>query len=74
MAVSPKLRRNVRHRTRAGTQQLELSRAGPVLLMPDGITLGEPASPLEEASMHAIIYLVGVIVVIMFILSFLGLR
>jgi hypothetical protein len=28
----------------------------------------------EEATMHAIIYLVGLIVVIMFILSFLGLR
>ena len=33
-----------------------------------------PAHALEEASMHAIIYLVGLIVVIMFILSFLGLR
>lgn len=28
----------------------------------------------EEVSMHSIIYLVGLIVVIMFILSFLGLR
>jgi hypothetical protein len=33
-----------------------------------------PVLPLEEASMHAVIYLVGLIVVIMFILSFLGLR
>jgi hypothetical protein len=32
------------------------------------------ASPLEEAPMHGIIYLVGLIVVIMFILSLLGLR
>jgi hypothetical protein len=32
------------------------------------------AASLEEATMHAIIYLVGLIVVIMFILSFLGLR
>jgi hypothetical protein len=31
-------------------------------------------SPLEEASMHGLIYLIGLIVVIMFILSFLGLR
>jgi hypothetical protein len=29
---------------------------------------------LEEAPMHGIIYIVGLIVVIMFILSFLGLR
>jgi len=34
----------------------------------------KPASPLEEAPMHGIIYIVGLIVVIMFILSFLGLR
>lgn len=34
----------------------------------------QPASPLEEALMHGIIYLVGLIVVIMFILSLLGLR
>jgi hypothetical protein len=32
------------------------------------------ASSLEEAPMHGIIYIVGLIVVIMFILSFLGLR
>jgi hypothetical protein len=37
-------------------------------------TTRKPASPLEEAPMHGIIYIVGLIVVIMFILSFLGLR
>jgi small-conductance mechanosensitive channel len=30
--------------------------------------------PLEEAFMNGVIYLIGLIVVIMFILSFLGLR
>jgi hypothetical protein len=33
-----------------------------------------PASPDEEAPVNGIIYLIGLIVVIMFILSFLGLR
>jgi hypothetical protein len=35
---------------------------------------GVPASPDEEAPVNGIIYLIGLIVVIMFILSFLGLR
>ena len=50
----------------------ELSAPLPVLATPGNdvpsITL------VEEAPMHGIIYLVGLIVVVMFILSFLGLR
>jgi hypothetical protein len=45
----------------------------PVLPMP-GYATTCPLSSLEEASMHGLIYLIGLIVVIMFILSLLGLR
>jgi hypothetical protein len=37
-------------------------------------TRNEPVSPLEETHMNGVIYIIGLIVVIMFILSFLGLR
>jgi hypothetical protein len=37
-------------------------------------TTRQQTSPLEEALMHGIIYIIGLIVVIMFILSLLGLR
>ena len=43
-------------------------------MVPDADPMRNPVSSLEEASMHGIIYIVGLIVVIMFILSFLGLR
>ena len=36
--------------------------------------IGSLPPPPEETPMHGIIYIVGLIVVIMFILSFLGLR
>jgi hypothetical protein len=37
-------------------------------------TEGEEKTPIAEAPMGGLIYLIGLIVVIMFILSFLGLR
>jgi hypothetical protein len=52
----------------------ELSSGMPVLPSPDAARRAEPVLSLEEATMHGIIYIVGLIVVIMFILSFLGLR
>jgi hypothetical protein len=39
-----------------------------------GVVLATPARRAEELHMHGIIYLVGLIVVIMAILSFFGLR
>ena len=48
----------------------ELSWAGSVPFTPAG---GGAATP-EEVSMHGLIYLIGLIVVIMAILSFFGLR
>jgi hypothetical protein len=52
----------------------ELSSGMPVLPSPDAPRRAEPVLSLEEATMHGIIYIVGLIVVIMFILSLLGLR
>jgi hypothetical protein len=53
-------------------QAMELSFLPPVLPMP-GAQRRVPVR-LKEASMHGLIYLIGLIVVIMFILSLLGLR
>jgi hypothetical protein len=52
----------------------ELYSCTDVLLVPDAQPCARQRYRFEEADMHAIIYLVGLIVVIMFILSFLGLR
>ncbi|MBX9778407.1 MAG: hypothetical protein K2Y71_28870 [Xanthobacteraceae bacterium] len=58
------------------TSDKELSPALPVLATPGVQGRAKPTgiTCLEEAPMHGIIYIVGLIVVIMFILSFLGLR
>jgi hypothetical protein len=37
-------------------------------------TILKRVSSLEEASMHGVIYIIGLIVVVLFVLSFLGLR
>jgi hypothetical protein len=62
-----------RHRGRARKSQ-DLSVSPPVLPAPGVPADAQASTPREEATMHGIIYLVGLIVVIMFILSFLGLR
>jgi hypothetical protein len=44
-------------------------------LLASPILLVEPGSPASmEATMNSLIYLVGLVVVVLFILSFLGLR
>jgi len=42
--------------------------------MPACDEVAKPMPAIEEAPMNGLIYLVGLIVIIMFILSFLGLR
>jgi small-conductance mechanosensitive channel len=51
----------------------ELSRSRSVLPVPIATRSAAPHA-IEEALMNGLIYIVGLIVVIMFILSFLGLR
>jgi hypothetical protein len=58
--------------------RIQLSGNGTKVWSPGSLLVGAPA-PLgkagaEERTMNGIIYLVGLIVIIMFILSFLGLR
>jgi len=45
-----------------------------VLATPGTQTTCKPTPPLEEALMNGVIYIIGLIVVVMFVLSFLGLR
>jgi hypothetical protein len=58
--------------TRASRDAKELAR--PVVRRPGCNTRTAECPAIEEAPMNGLIYLVGLIVIIMFILSFLGLR
>jgi hypothetical protein len=61
-----------RCRTANSQPEKELSPPPPVLWTAGRTS--EPGRPLMEATMHGLIYLIGLIVVIMAILSFFGLR
>jgi len=56
------------------TRERNFPRSGRVLRMPACNEQRSSMPVIEEAPMNGIIYLVGLIVIIMFILSFLGLR